>query len=165
VTQLFEPIPSKQFRIFTELYRRLLLEPAPAPGSNAAMSPVILPVTSVDDLLLDKGVRNSDLGTYTAGQTAQINCHTVPAGERWTLWGYNVDAQLTGDNNIDSVSAVIGGFRFTFEAFTGAQTRNFMFPGTGVTLNEADRLQAAVDGTGVAAGSIRFTVLVDIESV
>lgn len=77
-----QPLPSKRFQLYSRLYSRFLLEPLPAVGSNAALSPLILPTTDVDELL-----RVPELELFTVAITSAVGfvMATVPAGERWTV--------------------------------------------------------------------------------
>jgi len=77
-----EVLPSKRFEIYGRLYSRFLLEPLPAVGSNAALSPLIIPTTDVDELL-----RVPQIETFVVGITSAVGfvMATVPLGERWTV--------------------------------------------------------------------------------
>jgi len=75
-------LPAKRFTVWSRLYNRFLLEPAPAVGSNAFISPIIQPITSADNLLKTARVRTT---TQSVTGTGDKTFFTVPKGERWTV--------------------------------------------------------------------------------
>lgn len=75
-------IPAKQFDVWTRLYKRFLLEPGPAVGSNAYVAPVVQPITDSDRLLQIPEVRISTINIVATGGIVMFN---VPDGERWMM--------------------------------------------------------------------------------
>jgi len=79
-------IPSKEFEVWRRLYARFLLEPMPAEGSQAWVSPVITPVTDADDLLATPRI-DSEAKDIQAAAGVYVPYFTVPTGRRWLLKG------------------------------------------------------------------------------
>jgi len=75
-------IPAKQFSVWSRLYNRFQLEPEPAVGSNAFVSPVIQPITDADRLLKTPVIAAETVSVTAIGS---VVFHTVPLGDRWTL--------------------------------------------------------------------------------
>jgi len=168
VTQLLT-IPSRKLEIWRRMYDRFQLEPMPA-SVSPDVAKTIQPITSVDELLRDEGILSND-NTYTAGQAVQLTMYTVPPNQRWSIWGFNVDSQLTGDNLSDQINVESKtldtqvAHQFTIENYTGVAQHEFLMPGKSVRLNAGDTVRTRLDGTGVAAGSVRMQLLVDIEVI
>jgi len=97
-------IPSKRFDVFQRLYTRYTLEPLPAAGSIVGLSPIIIPITNVDELLrrsrvIQDTVSFEDIST---GQTTGLVC---PAGLRRQVTVVEF-TRLSGDRNQDILSVI-----------------------------------------------------------
>ena len=85
MVQVQEPVllPAKQWNVWSRLYGRFKLEPSPAVGSNAYVSPIIQPTTDADRLL--KQTVGVDFPTVSVTVNQRYIITTVPSGERWTI--------------------------------------------------------------------------------
>lgn len=75
-------IPSKNFDVWTRLYKRYTLEPGPLVASRAAVGLTVQPITDADRLLQTARITRFTLAVTAIGIQAVA---VVPAGERWTL--------------------------------------------------------------------------------
>jgi len=96
-------IPSRALGVWRRLYRRYSLEPFPA-SVSPDVSKTIVPITNADVLLATASVRTSGLVALTAAG-GLTTMHTVPAGERWTLSGFDI-FRVDGDRLLNNVSLV-----------------------------------------------------------
>lgn len=151
-------IPSKAFQVWQRMYIRYLLEPLPAAESEGVtVGKMIVPVTQADELLAAHGIVTGT-ATYTAGQSVVLNPLTVPTGRRWTLIGFDCEAQFTGDNEVDRFlvrDLSNSGRTVILSEFTGAAREQYWLP-TPLKMEEGDSVQCRLDGTGVSAGSVRL---------
>jgi len=84
-------IPSKEYEVYRRLYARYLLEPFPVEGSQAWVSPVIVPVTNADELLASSQIV-AQAEDISASAGVYVPYFTVPAGRRWLLTGLHKPA-------------------------------------------------------------------------
>lgn len=160
-------IPSKAFQVWQRLYLRFLLEPLPATETpGVTVGKMIVPVTQADELLASYGIKSS-VFTYTAGQAVQINVHTCPDDKRWTLFGVDGEAQLTGDNLTDRfmiLDASAGQQGAILTDFTAVARKAYWLPQP-LKMEAGDNIQIRLSGAGVAAGQLRTNMWLAEEDI
>jgi hypothetical protein len=85
--------------VFGRLYRKFGLEPQVPTRGGTGLYPMILPITSVDDLLDYQALRRYDL---TLSGTGIQTLAQVPDGERWRVYLLFI-SQESGDRLINSI--------------------------------------------------------------
>jgi len=153
-------IPAKQFNVWSRLYNRFQLEPFPASGSNAFVSPVIQPITDADRLL-----RAPDVRIFTVSITSMttVVMATVPAGERWTMTF--IEMLLAGGvwtHNRMQVNDPAGqGMPVNTYASSGASVvKEFSTP---VTIEELWTIRVNIDDF-TSVGNGQLAVLLEVEN-
>lgn len=154
-------IPVKAFQIYSRLYKRFLLEPAPAgTGPSPQLETTIQPITNVDELLRTPKGEGHDSGTIGIGSSASFAIATVPAGKRWMLY-WVFTTRLTGDNLTDAYqfNDVSENLLVTYELFTAVANNNREFNNP-IPMDEGDSLQVSMSGAGSSTSTIRGRVWV-----
>jgi len=130
------------FSLFTRLYDRFGLEPAPPgfPHAAPALATTIIPVTQADDLFKTP---SSDGGNDDFTGTTYVVLATVPAGERWELVHLEVVA-TTGAVQL-AVEVVTGGTARAIQEALAAYKGYFGAP---ITLDEGGSFGAFGGGNG-----------------
>jgi len=152
-------IPSKQFDVWTRLYKRYLLEPGPLLVTRAALGLTVLPVTQADRLL-----QRPDVRVFTVSITSQstFTMATVPLGERWTL--SFMEMVLAGGtwthNRLDLRDP--GGANMIIDNYTATGGSELFQPNTPVTLDELWEIRVNVNSHS-GAGNGQLTVLIEVE--
>ena len=135
-------LPAKQFNVWSRLYGRFLLEPGPAVGGNAYVSPVILPVTDADRLLKTADIETSQV---TVTGIARFVVLTVTEGERWTILFWRT-RRSGGVWNLDEFSVVTPtGVRMTVHQFTSNPTAELWELQQPLELDEGWDMEVNVD--------------------
>jgi len=151
-------IPSKRFEVWSRLYGRYLLEPLPAGPPQAAVSPLIVPVTQADELLrLPEGQINN----FTVTGVATISPFTVPVGERWKL--YAMAATLgsgTYTFNDFRVLDTSSGNSCRLDQFSSTTVRSLLLPAP-IPLDETDVVQIRIDAESVN-GTLTCAIWIEV---
>jgi len=151
-------IPSKRFEVWSRLYGRFLLEPQPAGFPQAAVSPLIVPVTQADDLLrLPEG--RSENPTISGIST--LTMFTVPPGERWRLYAMSA-IRNSGSFTFNDFRVLDSsrGESCRLDQFTTTTARSFV-PGTPIPLDETDDVQLRVDVFS-SSGTLNVQVWIEV---
>lgn len=78
-------IPSRRFDAFSRLYSRYLLDPGPVEaGVGPGVLTTVIPVTQLDELLAEPGIRTATLALEASAGTL-VEGLTVPRGRRWKV--------------------------------------------------------------------------------
>lgn len=141
---------------YRRLYERLTVK---GPSTKSTVPPHILPgvrlVTDLDELLK---VLDIDLTTTGGLGVGTSTVRTVPADERWTLYGYHVSRSAGDRNSTALVLLDTGGHSLTLATWAAAQSDATQLPHP-VPLDRGWALQLAVSGgTTDGAWVVRFLV-------
>lgn len=151
-------IPSKRFEVWSRLYGRFLLEPLPAGPPQAAVSPLIVPVTQADELLRQPEGRSEN---PTISGTGTVTMYTVPVGERWRLYAIaavrNSGSFTFNDFRVLDTSR---GESCRVDQFTTTTARSFV-AGTPIPLDEGDAVQLRVD-VHSSSGTLNTQVWIEV---
>jgi len=105
---------------FSRLFRRFNVTGG---GGGVELSPVIQPVTDMDQLLRLVAVKRN---TPTIAATGAMTMFTIPEGERWRLFSVSFD-RLSGDGLGANISILdsSSGFANVIERFSPAGSNSF----------------------------------------
>jgi len=141
---VLEPgIPSKQFSVWTRLYRRYRLEPNPAVnGGGPDVLKTIQPFTDADQLLRAEGART---GNVTITGATAFYALTVPADRRWLVYSARA-ILISGTWSFQAIiardaSRVIG----TALTANPLATEDVVLIAGGLPMAEGDQLGVTVD--------------------
>jgi len=136
-------LPAKQFKVWTRLYDRFLLEPSPAIGSNAYVAPVIQPVTDADRLLQALDIESSTIDVTSA---IGFVVATVTQGQRWTVsfWRSRVSSGTWTHNGFSIVSPA--GVSMTLHSYATSSQAELWELSQPLVLDEGWQLQVNVNG-------------------
>lgn len=134
-------VPSKQFDVWTRLYSRYLLEPAPAAGFGVAVAKSIVPVTQADDLLKQN---RGEAGSTNIIGTGNATVFTVPSGFRQKFYTFHFSLS-TGTWTISRIVLrdVSEGTDVFIHEEGSVTTINERF--SGLLLDEGDQVQVFVN--------------------
>lgn len=144
-------LPAKRYAVWSRLYQRFLLEPAPAVGSNAFVAPVIQPITDADKLLQRSVVETI---TTVINNQATFVIVTVPKGERWTLSIWNTRKSTgTWTHNFFSTQGPEGS-AMTVHTYTPTTGTELWEPRLPLVLDEGWQLKVNADSHSVDGNMI-----------
>jgi len=153
-------IPAKQYQVWSRLYNRFLLEPSPAVGSNAYVSPIIQPITDADRLLKQLSIGEETLAIAAIGVAVFF---TVPGGERWSVT-YQRAARASGTMTHNSFVIVSpAGVEMEIDEYTqtaATHLHEYLQP---LVLDEGWGLGVFID-THSVAGNVECQILYEQES-
>jgi len=156
---LEQAIPSKQFDLWTRLYKRYLLEPGPLVVSRAGVGLTVLPVTQADRLLITPAIRSF---TVTIDASAGFTMATVPLGERWTLYFLQMQqASGTWTHNRLDLKAPDGENMPVdeYSATSGSELKEFNSP---LTIDELWEITVNINSHSVNGDGL-LDVLIEVE--
>lgn len=149
-------IPSRALEVWRRLYTRYALEPFPASVGPDVLK-TIVPVTQADQLLQTPEIREATV-TSSAGNI--VTYHTVPAGERWEVYGYELE-RLAGDRTADQALIRMTNANMVINDFTAAAFDAFLAPQLWI-LPEGALMRARFTAAGATDGDwiMRVYILV-----
>ena len=153
-----DSIQSKRQEVWTRMYEVLDLNPgSPAPGGRGRVAMTIIPVVSVDALLVTPDIRSATVEQ----NVGTVTYHTVPDNEKWLV--FNVGAtRFGGDRDVVACNFKepenVGGnaINVFVQAAAGSMFHMFQVP---ILLQSGWEMRLRAEG-GTTDGNYTFNSLV-----
>ena len=139
----------------SRVIRKFQLEGRPREPESPLFLPFILPVTSMDELLVETKIKTVTVA-HIVGQTES---HRVPAGKRWAIKGFDL-LVMSGDRTISAIYL----FNATGDVFTYKDSIAAASYKSGIVLPvimEPDWYLKILGAGGTSDGTVRSRMLVE----